>query len=277
MQDTNKAGISRRNFIKKTAVAGGSMAALSLLQGPAFVFGKELAQAANSDRDMMIFNGGLEALAQKAYQTAAGLNLLEKPVLDAALKIVSQHREHQLAFESAAKRLGGTPVPLEITKYPELKSQAAILEFARTLEMVATGAYFIAIGKLKDPQLVTLTASIMPIELHHATILSAALKQDTIPEAFPIGKKQEEIDAAVTGLAVKAQAAASAGQGGAAPAAGGSTPSGAPASGIGGSSSTSADDNNGIVAATLAAIGVAAAGFLALRNRSETTEAEKSE
>ncbi len=276
MEDTINGAVSRRSFLKKSAVVGGSVAALALLEGPAFMFGKELAQAANSDLDMMIFNGGLEALAQKAYQTAAGLNLLEKPVLDAALKIVSQHREHQLAFESAAKRLGGTPVPLEVTKYPALKSQADILEFARTLEMVATGAYFIAIGKLKDPQLVTLTASIMPIELHHATILSAALKQDTIPEAFPVGKKQDEINTIATAIAVKPQAAA-AGQGGAAPASGGSstTPAGAPASGIGGASAK--DDNNSIVVATLAAIGAATAGFLALRKRGESTESEKSE
>ncbi len=178
MEDTIKEGVSRRSFLKKSAVVGGSIAALSLLEGPAFMFGQQLAMAANGDLDIMIFNGGLEALAQKAYMTAAGLNVLEKPVLDAALKIVAQHHEHQLAFESAAKRLGGTPVPLEVTKYPAIKNQTDALTFARTLEMVATGAYFIAIGKLQDPTLVTLTASIMPIELHHATILSAALKQD---------------------------------------------------------------------------------------------------
>ena len=260
MQDSEQRGSSRRSFLKKSAVVAGGLAAFSVM--PAFQLGQQLAMAANTDLDMVTMQAGLENLAVKAYQAAAGLNLLDKPVLDIALKFADQHSQHQKAFEAEVRRLGGTPTPIVITKYPDLKTQADILNFAQTLELAAAGTYYIAIGKLQDPTLVKITASIMPLEIEHATILAAALKQDPIPASFVVGKTQDELNTIVTSLAPAADPSAAA----AAP----QVPSGTPSTGAGGSAGQS--DNTGVVVTTLAAIGAAAAGIIALRKRGATTE-----
>ena len=281
MDKVTKTGYSRRNFLKKGAVAASALALVSL-EGPAFALGKELAQATSGDLALANFQYGVENLAIVAYQTAAGTNLLDKPVLDIALKFVAQHTAHKSAWEGEVKRLGGTVQSLVITKYPALKSQADILAFAQTLELVAVGSYYAAITKFDDASRKNIAASIMPIELQHATVYAAALKQDTIPTSFPIGKSQDEINQIATSLGVgpapaapapaptPAPAPAPTPAPAPAPAPGGSMPApGAPNTGNGGLGKQ--DDNTaGIVTATLAAISAAAAGAIALRKRGAT-------
>lgn len=262
MEYPSKTGFSRRNFIKKSAAAAGALALISM-SSPAFVLGKELATQTSGDLDLANFEFGLEALAIAAYQAAAKTGLLDKPVLDIALKFVDQHVAHQKAWEAEVTRLGGKPQALAIGKYPDLKSQGDILMFAKTLEEVAVGSYFIAIQKFQDASRVNIAASIMPIEMQHVTVYAAALKQDPIPSSFPTGTSEADIGKIATALAI-----------GPAPAAtGGGAPTTAPAAGIGGPNKQ--DDYTGVVVGTLAAIGAAAAGALALRKQNETQTADK--
>lgn len=281
MNTLTTSGFSRRSFLKKGAMAAGAMALISL-EGPAFALGKELTQAANGDLDIANFEYGLEALAISAYQAAAKTGLLDKPVLDIALKFVDQHTQHQAAWEAEVKRLGGTPQALAITKYPALKSQADILNFAMTLESVAVGSYYIAIGKFQDPSRVNIAAGIMPIEMQHVTVYASALKQDPIPSSFPIGKSQDEINSIATALGVgPAQATPTPTPvpttAAPAPAPGQTMPApGAPNTGVGMASQPQAD-STGIVVATLAAISAAAAGAIALRKRGASAKSQDEE
>jgi hypothetical protein len=272
MNTLTTSGFSRRSFLKKGAMAAGALALISM-EGPAFALGKELTQAANGDLDIANFEYGLEALAISAYQAAAKTGLLDKPVLDIALKFVDQHSQHQAAWEAEVKRLGGTPQALAITKYPALKSQADILNFAMTLESVAVGSYYIAIGKFKDASRVNIAAGIMPIEMQHVTVYASALKQDPIPSSFPTGKSQDEINSIATALGVgPVQAAPTPTPVPAtAPAPGQTMPApGAPNTGVG-LTGQHQDDSTGIVVATLAAISAAAAGAVALRKRGSSS------
>ena len=269
MDNLNTSGFSRRSFLKKSAVAAGALALISL-EGPAFVFGKELMQQANSDLDMANFEYGLEALAIGAYTAAAKTNLLDKPVLDIALKFVDQHTQHQKAWESEVTRLGGKPQALAIGKFPELKSQTDILMFAKTLEEVAVGSYYGAIGKFQDASLANIAASIMPIEAQHVAVYASALKQNPLPDSFVKGTPEADITKIATSLQVgPAGQATAAGQGGA-PA---TAPSSMPASGVG--SAAKDDYTGGIIAGTLAAIGAAAAGALAFRKRNQQQSNEE--
>lgn len=279
METINKTGFSRRSFIKKSAVAAGALALVSF-QGPAFALGKELMMQTNGDLDVANFEYGLEALAITAYQTAAKTGLLDKPVLDIALKFVDQHSQHQKAWEAEVTRLGGTPTPLAIGKYPDLKTQADILAFAKTLEEVAVGSYFIAIQKFQDAGRVNIAASIMPIEIQHVTVYASALKQDPIPSSFPTGTSEADIGKIATALAVgpanaPAPAPTAAPTAAPAPMPGQPAPApGAPATGFGGAGKQS-EDYSGVVAGTLAAVAAAAAGAIALRKHSSAQTSDK--
>jgi hypothetical protein len=237
--------VSRRNFLKTGAVVAGG-ATLIAFEGPAFVFGKELAQQMQTDLDIINFEYGLEFVAIEAYKAAAGTGLVPQPVLDIALRFVAQHTDHLNGWASEVRKLGGTPTPLVIKKYPDLKSLNDILAFAKTLEEVAVGSYYGAIGKLKDANLITAAAGIMPIEAQHVSVFAAALNQDPIPVAFVTGTPEAQIGQIATALQIGPASA---------------TPTAPPASGLGGAAKN--DDYTGIVVATLAAIGGAAAAMLA--------------
>lgn len=255
METLSKTGVSRRGFLKTTAVTAGAMAMINF-SSPAFILGSELAMAADADTDLVNFEYGLENAAIEAYKAAAATNLLSKDVLDIALKFVAQHADHQAGWAMELKRLGGTPTPLVIGKYPDLKSQADILAFAKTLEEVAVGSYYGAIGKFKDVNLAKAAAGIMPIEALHVAVFATALNQDPIPSAFVKGASEADINAAATALQIGPVKAPS-----------------VPNSGAGGNAK--GDDYSGIVTATLAAVSAAALGALALR-KGKTSEGSES-
>jgi len=262
----NTSGFSRRSFVKKSAVAAAAIALIGF-ESPGFALGHDLMMQANSDLDIANFEYGLESAAISAYQAAAKTGLLDKPVLDIALKFVDQHTAHQKAWEAAVKNLKGTPQALVIGKYPDLKSQGDILNFAKTLEEVAVGSYFGAVNKLKDDTLTNIAASIMPIEAQHVAVFASALKMDPLPSSFVSGTSDADIAKIATALQIGPVPAA------AAPAPVAPAPVSAPAAGVGGAKQGE-DYTGGVVAGTLAAIAAAAAGAIALRSRKATADKE---
>lgn len=134
-----------------------------------------------------ILGGELGAIA--AYQLGADSGLLQKPVLDLAIKFQSQHKEHADFLARTVKTLGGTPAePKKAADYnfptETLKTQADVLQFAAGLEKGAAIAYLDVIPVLDDRDLVRTIASILGDETMHWAILRQALGQDPVPAAF---------------------------------------------------------------------------------------------
>ncbi len=246
--------VSRRNFIKTSAVMGG--AAALALNSAAGIFGQSVVMAQTDDLSIITFEYTLESVAIDVYSAAASLNLLPKAALDVAVKFQSQHKEHQAAFAAVIQQKSGkapTP-PKGPYSLPELKTAEDILMFAKTLEEVAVGSYYAAVGKLKDPQLAATSASIFGVEAQHVAVFAAALKQDPIPSAFVTGPSEDVVTKTATAILTPP---ANSGQGGAA------MPSGVPATGAGGAKP--GDDYTGAVLGVIGAASAAAAVVLATR------------
>ena len=68
--------------------------------------------AGDTSKDVSILNValGLEHEAINAYQLGAGSGLLQKPVLDVAVRFQADHKAHRDALIATIQKLGGTPV-----------------------------------------------------------------------------------------------------------------------------------------------------------------------
>ncbi len=98
---------SRRAFMGRTGTL--SAVAVALLAGK-----DAMAQgmAGDTSKDVSILNValGLEHEAINAYQLGAGSGLLQKPVLDVAVRFQADHKAHRDALIATIQKLGGTPV-----------------------------------------------------------------------------------------------------------------------------------------------------------------------
>jgi Ferritin-like domain len=130
--------------------------------------------------DITLMNGAieLENAGVKAYTDAFTLNLLSPGVLAVAQGFRSDHQAHAAALSAAVRSAGGTPptTPAPLT-YPPLKSETDILTFAETVERGAATTYVTDIGKLSNPALAKLMASILGVETTHVATIAAVLKQ----------------------------------------------------------------------------------------------------
>jgi rubrerythrin len=148
---------------------------------------------ATAARDANILNAALasEFEAVAAYQVAADSGLLQKPVLDVAMKFQGQHQAHADFLTRTVKTLGGNPAePKKPADYnfptETLKTQADVLQFGAGLEQGAARAYFGMIAVLEDRDLAKAVAGILGDETMHWAVLRQALGEDPVPSAFPI-------------------------------------------------------------------------------------------
>lgn len=165
-------------FTRTQFLAGGS--ALGVLT-PALLTSMMKEAEAATPSDIELLNGAieLEHAGIKAYTDAFSLNLLSPPVLEIAKGFRADHEAHAAALSAAVRSAGGTPTT-KTTKidYPTLKSEADILAFAETVERAAATSYLTDIGKLSNPALAKIMASILGVETTHVATLASALKQD---------------------------------------------------------------------------------------------------
>lgn len=165
--------LSRAHLLKNGA-------ALAIF-APALISSMVKEAEAASPGDIELLNGAieLEHAGIKAYSDAFSLNLLSPPVLAIARSFKADHEAHAGALAAAVKAAGGTPTTATAKlEYPSLKSQADILAFAEKVERIAATSYLTDIGKLSNPALSKIMASILGVETTHVSTLAAALKQD---------------------------------------------------------------------------------------------------
>ncbi len=165
-------------FTRTQFIAGSSALAVF---GPALISSLMKEAEAATPSDVELLNGAieLEHAGIKAYTDAFSLNILSGPVLEIAKSFRSDHESHAAALAAAVRAAGGTPTTKTMKiQYPSLKSETDILSFAETVERAAATSYLTDIGKLSNPGLAKIMASILGVETTHVSTLAAALKQD---------------------------------------------------------------------------------------------------
>lgn len=182
--------VSRRRLLKGTGTATLSAVAISLLAGcDSMAASKQMAANPGGDVDILNSALGLEYQAIAAYQVGAESGLLQKPVLDTAVKFQGDHKQHAQVLSSTITKLGGTPVTAKKPadyNFPvnTLKSQADVLRFAADLEKGAASAYLGAVPALGNHDLAKAAASILGDETMHWAVLRNALGENPVPVAF---------------------------------------------------------------------------------------------
>lgn len=179
----------RRQFLVNSSLFSlGTLAAVTLGHStPTWAATKS---TSNLD-DLNILNAALghEYQAIAAYQVGAESGLLQKAVLDVAVKFQGHHKAHAQALAATIKKLGGkavTPKTPGEYAFPvdQLKSQADVLQFAAGLEKGAASAYLGALPKFHNKDLISAAGSILGDETMHWAILLDALGEDSVPAAF---------------------------------------------------------------------------------------------
>ncbi len=180
---------SRRNFIVQSSIFSlGTLAALTLAKStPALA---EMKSNSTKD-DIAILNSALasEYQAIAAYQVGAESGLLQKTVLDVAVKFQGHHKAHAQLLAATVEKLGGTPEKTKKTSeygFPvkQIKTQADVLSFAAGLEKGAASAYLSALPRFYNKDLISAAGSILGDETMHWAVLLNALGEDPVPAAF---------------------------------------------------------------------------------------------
>jgi len=183
----------RRGFLRASGVTVLSASAVALLAGCEKM---AAAQTGNAANDVGILNTalGLEHEAISAYQVGAGSGLLQKPVLEVAVKFQSDHKAHRDALVATIRKLGGTPVAAksdaevaQALNAASLKTQTDVLRLAQRLEKGAANAYIGVIPSFSDRTLAQVSARLAADETMHWTVLSQALKDPLPPNALSFG------------------------------------------------------------------------------------------
>ena len=183
----------RRSFLGKATL---SAAGLALLAGKDALAASHMGAKMDSSGDVAILNValGLEHEGINAYTLGAKSGLLQKPVLDIAVRFQTDHKEHRDALIATIKKLGGKPVEektladyAKALKADTLKTQADVLGLAAGLELGATNAYLGVIPSLKDPQLAKVAARLAADETMHWAILNNALGKPLPAGGMPFG------------------------------------------------------------------------------------------
>lgn len=182
---------TRRSFLGTSGTL--SAVAVALLSGR-----EALAQGMASDagRDVSILNValGLEHEAINAYQLGATSGLLQKPVLDIAVRFQGHHKAHRDALIAAIRKMGGTPVAaMSLQDYAraldaeKLKTQADVLALASRLELGATNAYLGVIPSFESHELAHVAGRLAADETMHYTVLTSALGRPLPERALSFG------------------------------------------------------------------------------------------
>ena len=183
----------RRGFLNGTAKL--SAAAVAMLAGKE-VLAASHAGAPMDSKDVDILNValGLEWEGINAYTLGAQSGLLQKPVLDTAVRFQADHKEHADTLAGAIRKMGGKPVePKSLADYAKalkadtLKTQADVLNLAARLELGATNAYLGVIPAFKSPALAQVAARLAADEVMHWTILNSALGRPLPAGGMPFG------------------------------------------------------------------------------------------
>lgn len=209
----------RRNLLRALGLGAGGLASKAIIPGGiAAALTALLATPARADRalDVQILQtaSSLEILAVATYDAALQLDFIKNgnPVIvKFAQTTMSQHDEHNKAFQAQTKTLGAVPqtqpnpkfVPVVEEAKPKLKAPLDVVDLALTLENVATETYLMNTSQLDDTRTRALMGSVMGVETQHAATLAAvkALLEANLPDLIAIPTDVSRLPAAAGSVA----------------------------------------------------------------------------
>jgi hypothetical protein len=189
------------------AAAGGVAAATgATLLAPALAQAQANSQSeAGSEADRLHRLLSLELLVVYCYEHVLGSTVLSPKARPAIVPLLSHEHAHVKAIGARLRGLGAAPPapPASVAaanrdlihrhvseRLGELQSSGDALRLLLTIERVATGAYFVALIKLTDPQLIRLGAQIMASEAQHQAVIADLLDHGNGAQAAPYGLVQ---------------------------------------------------------------------------------------
>jgi len=217
---------SRRSFLTRSAIAGGSLLALGGATGS--VLGQEddsdgdsadvaaaFDDVEGTDVDVLNYALSLEHLENAFYREGlatfsvddfVGAPSLESydgdrqiQVFDRIGVIADQEATHVDVLTQAIELLGGTPVEEDSYDFG-VESVGDFLELAQVLENTGVAAYAGAAPFVESPDLLSTALSIHSVEARHAAVLNEVNGESPFPNAFDSAQSQQEVLDAIEGL-----------------------------------------------------------------------------
>lgn len=142
----------------------------------------------------------IEQLVVIVYRRALASHALTPNVAATVAHFLGQELQHTAILRRAVVASGGapTPAPPNLTAVQralarhqvmdtltDLRTEKQCLKLLVDVETIAEDAYFVAIGKLTDPELLRTSAQIMGCEAQHWTVLSAARHHGDVKLSVP--------------------------------------------------------------------------------------------
>jgi len=162
--------VSRVRFLfSSAAIAAIGLPLLTKLADAAATIDPADLQALNSSIE-------LEAASMKVYNAAIATQLLSDKTVALASAFRDDHQAHLDALSGAVRASENTPSEqVAAIEYPALRTENAILAFARGIEEKAASTYLEIIPAFKNRDLAGIVASILGIETTHVALLAQVL------------------------------------------------------------------------------------------------------
>jgi ferritin-like protein len=192
---------------RELLVAGTGAAAMTLagsaVAGSAAAGAASPAAALGADRLRRLLSA--ELLIVYCYEHVLDSQILDPHERQALAPLKTQEEAHVHALRARLAALGAPapPSPASVTqadhdlsnrmvrgRLGQLKGSSDALRLLLAVERVVVGAYFVALTKLADPSLVTLSAQIMANDAQHEAIIGELLYAGNAQKAVPYGLVQ---------------------------------------------------------------------------------------
>jgi Ferritin-like domain len=187
---------TRRELIRRGGIAAGALASAGLATARA----DAASQAPQTDAELLARTLRIEQLVVFVYVQVLGAGVLDSQLARQVRGMLSQEREHVEFLEGALHAIGATPPPppantAEVQAYLNshqvhrsltgIRTQHDGMKLLIDAESLAEGAYFYAISRLNDLNLVRRAVEIMGCEAQHWAVLSAIQHPDQIIISVP--------------------------------------------------------------------------------------------
>ena len=195
-------GLTRRQLLR-TGIATGAastLPAVAVLADPAAAAATTTAKMPTQAQALAAALR-VEQLAVFAYQHAIASPQLRSEASSVATAFLVQEQAHLAALVAEAAGAGVAPVPppvdvaaadkelatLHVDGLSSVHSEKDLLKLLIAVEELSEGTYYVALGAMDSPALLTTAAEIWANEAQHATALRTLLYPDDIKKTVPSG------------------------------------------------------------------------------------------
>jgi rubrerythrin len=133
--------------------------------------------------DLAILNYALtlEYLETQFYSQVIAANLFKGAPASLLKSFGAQEQAHVDALKATVTKLGGTPVPAPMGKFPVATAEKVAL-LAYTVENLGANAYLGQAGAIKNKDVLAAALSIHTVEARHAATLATLVKKPISPD-----------------------------------------------------------------------------------------------